>query len=73
MLEQNPQTTLAAIRTPMCEEKAIEIQPTIAGIPENNIVCLGPNLSPQKPPTRQPKICPRFILLAETTPKISNS
>ena len=71
MLEQNPQTTLAAIRTPMWEEKAIEIQPIIAGIPENNIVFLGPNLSPQNPPTRQPKICPRFRLLAETNPKIN--
>ena len=73
MLEQNPQTSLAAIRTPMWEEKAIEIQPIIAGIPENNIVFLGPNLPPQNPPTRQPTICPRFRLLAETKPKINYS
>jgi hypothetical protein len=43
----------------------MQSHPSIAGKPENMILRLGPNLPPQYPPMRQPRICPRLTLLAE--------
>ena len=61
----SPQRTRPRMRVARRDEEARMIQPSAAGTQEARIVLFGPNLPPQYPPSRQPTIEPRLMLLAE--------